>query len=115
MVQFRAGSVEDLDAVVALFDANVSWLVAQGRADQWGSEPFSENPKLVGFVRELLSSGTVTIAARAEMVPLRAGCRPDAGTAYVTATAPGSHATSRTTCESLTPRSVAASVRGTQS
>ena len=62
MVQFRTGSVEDLDAVIALFDANVSWLVAQGRADQWGSEPFSENPKLVEFARELLSSGTVTIA-----------------------------------------------------
>ena len=62
MVQFRTGSVEDLDAVVALFDANVSWLVAQGRADQWGSEPFSENPKLVEFARDLLSSGTVTIA-----------------------------------------------------
>jgi GNAT superfamily N-acetyltransferase len=62
MVQFRAGSVEDLDAVVALFDTNVSWLVAQGRSDQWGSEPFSENPKLVEFVRELLASGTVTIA-----------------------------------------------------
>jgi GNAT superfamily N-acetyltransferase len=65
MVQFRAGSVEDLEAVVALFDANVIWLVAHGRAEQWGSEPFSENPTLVGFVRDLLASGTVTIAETA--------------------------------------------------
>ena len=62
MVTFRAGSTKDLDAVVALFDANVIWLVEQGRSDQWGSEPFSENLKLVEFVRELLASGTVTIA-----------------------------------------------------
>jgi GNAT superfamily N-acetyltransferase len=62
VVQCRAGSGKDLDAVVALFDANVIWLVAQGRADQWGSEPFSGNPKLIEFVRELLAGGTVTIA-----------------------------------------------------
>lgn len=62
MVTFRAGSTKDLDAVLALFDANVAWLVEQGRPDQWGSEPFSENPKLVEFARDLLASGTVTIA-----------------------------------------------------
>ncbi len=62
MVQFRAGSTADTDAVLALFDANIVWLVEQGRSEQWGSEPFSENPKLVDFVRDLLSSGVVTIA-----------------------------------------------------
>lgn len=62
MPQFRIGSSEDTDAVVALFDANVAWLVEQGRPEQWGSEPFSGNPKLVKFVRDLLSSGVVTIA-----------------------------------------------------
>lgn len=62
MLQFRTGSSDDTDAVVALFDANVVWLVEQGRSAQWGSEPFSTNPKLVEFVRELLSTGLVTIA-----------------------------------------------------
>ena len=62
MVQFRTGSSEDTDAVVALFDANVVWLVERGRSDQWGSEPFSANPKLVEFARELLATGVVTIA-----------------------------------------------------
>jgi GNAT superfamily N-acetyltransferase len=62
MVQFRAGSSQDTDAVLALFDANIVWLVEQGRSEQWGSEPFSENPKLVDFVRDLLSSGVVTTA-----------------------------------------------------
>ncbi len=62
MVQFRAGSVEDTDAVLALFDANIVWLVERGRSDQWGSDPFSENPALVGFARDMLASGVVTIA-----------------------------------------------------
>jgi GNAT superfamily N-acetyltransferase len=62
VVRFRAGSIEDIDAVVALFDANVAWLVARGISAQWGSEPWSGNPRLVEFARELLSSGVVTIA-----------------------------------------------------
>jgi GNAT superfamily N-acetyltransferase len=62
VVQFRTGSSEDTDAVLVLFDANIEWLVERNRSDQWGSEPFSENPKLVEFARELLSSGVVTIA-----------------------------------------------------
>ncbi|MEZ4533015.1 MAG: GNAT family N-acetyltransferase [Thermomicrobiales bacterium] len=61
-VQFRAGSSDDTDAVVALFDANVVWLVERGRSEQWGSDPFSEQPGHVAFVRELLGSGVVTIA-----------------------------------------------------
>jgi GNAT superfamily N-acetyltransferase len=62
MVQFRVGSVEDTDAVLALFDANVAWLVERGREAQWGSEPWSGSPRLVGFVRDLLADGVVTIA-----------------------------------------------------
>jgi GNAT superfamily N-acetyltransferase len=62
VVQFRAGSIEDTDAVLALFDANVAWLVERGRPSQWGSDPWSTNPKLVEFVGDLLSHGVVTIA-----------------------------------------------------
>jgi len=62
VVQFRAGSIQDIDAVLALLDANVAWLVERGRSAQWGSDPWSESPKLVDFVRDLLSSGAVTIA-----------------------------------------------------
>jgi GNAT superfamily N-acetyltransferase len=61
-VQFRTGSDLDTDAVLALFDANIAWLVEQGRSEQWGSEPWSESPKHVGFVRDLLSAGLVTLA-----------------------------------------------------
>jgi GNAT superfamily N-acetyltransferase len=62
VLQFRTGSQEDTDAVVALFDANVAWLVERGREEQWGSEPWSGSPRLVGLVRDLLADGVVTIA-----------------------------------------------------
>lgn len=61
-MQFRAGSIDDTDAVVALFDANISWLVERGRTEQWGSEPFSVNPDKVTFVRDLLGTGVLTVA-----------------------------------------------------
>lgn len=62
MVNFRSGSDQDTDAIVSLFDANIAWLVARGRSAQWGSEPFSTDPKKIEFVREILASGDVTIA-----------------------------------------------------
>lgn len=62
MVHFRRGSSADTDSVLALFDANIVWLAERGSADQWGSEPWSESAKHVEFVRDLLTSGTVTIA-----------------------------------------------------
>lgn len=61
-MQFRTGSKKDAGAVLALFDANVAWLVERGRSAQWGSEPWSNNPQRVEFVRDLLASGVVTIA-----------------------------------------------------
>lgn len=61
MVQFRSGSEEDIDAILALFDANIAWLVERGREAQWGSEPWSEDEKKIDFVRGLLSSGELTL------------------------------------------------------
>lgn len=62
MLRFRRGSSADTDAVIGLFDANVVWLVERGYPEQWGTEPFSESPKHVEFVRGLLGDGLVTIA-----------------------------------------------------
>lgn len=61
-MQFRAGSIDDIDAVLALLDANIDWLVERGRSDQWGSDPWSQSPRVVEFVRGLLTNGVVTIA-----------------------------------------------------
>lgn len=51
----RRATAEDLDTVGALFDDAVRWLTEQGRTGQWGTEPFSTNPKRVENVRRWLA------------------------------------------------------------
>jgi GNAT superfamily N-acetyltransferase len=46
-MKLRPATATDLDAVGALFDDAVRWLMEQGRTGQWGTEPFSTNPKRV--------------------------------------------------------------------
>ena len=48
--------------VLALMDEAVAWLVAQGRTDQWGSEPFSGDPKKTEFIRKLIDEGDLFVA-----------------------------------------------------
>ena len=62
MLQFRNGSADDINSILALFDANITWLVERGREAQWGKDPWSEDEKKIDFVRELLSSGDLTLA-----------------------------------------------------
>lgn len=61
-MEIRSGSVADLDAVIALFDEAVAWLVERGRSDQWGSEPFSAKDASVQFARTLIEQGELYVA-----------------------------------------------------
>lgn len=61
MIRFRNGTTADANAVLDLMDANVAWLVEQGREAQWGSEPWSASPDKSEFVRGMVCSGTLTI------------------------------------------------------
>ncbi|MEU4703684.1 GNAT family N-acetyltransferase [Nonomuraea dietziae] len=49
-MEIRKGGPGDVAAVLRMFDSAIEWLVAQGRTGQWGSEPFSADPKRVGQV-----------------------------------------------------------------
>ena len=62
MIHFRHGSEADTEAVLGLMDANVTWLVEQGREDQWGTEPWSANEDKSAFIRGVIASGTLTLA-----------------------------------------------------
>lgn len=53
--------MDDFDAVIALMDEAVAWLVAQGRSDQWGSEPYSAVPRAMEFMRGLIEPGDLFI------------------------------------------------------
>jgi GNAT superfamily N-acetyltransferase len=50
-MSIRRGGPGDADAVMALFDEAVAWLVARGQTGQWGSEPMSSNERMVARVR----------------------------------------------------------------
>lgn len=61
-MQIRPGSLDDLDIVVRFFDGAVAWLVANGRSDQWGNEPFSAKNASVQFVEKLIAEGDLFVA-----------------------------------------------------
>ncbi|TDP88958.1 GNAT family N-acetyltransferase [Labedaea rhizosphaerae] len=58
----RRGDEQDLGTLLAFFDEAVAWMVARGQPDQWGTEPWSANPKRVERVRALIGSGELWIA-----------------------------------------------------
>jgi GNAT superfamily N-acetyltransferase len=61
-MNLRHGSEADFDAVMALLDEAVAWLVEQGRADQWGSEPWTTMPTVVAKTREIIVGGELWLA-----------------------------------------------------
>ena len=61
----RRGSTDDLDALMALFDAAVDWLVARGQPDQWGTQPWSADPTKVRRMREMIAEGDLWVATGA--------------------------------------------------
>ncbi len=61
-MRIRQGGPADAGAVLALFDEAVEWLVARGRAAQWGSEPLSRNAKMVARVERWAAGGGLWMA-----------------------------------------------------
>jgi GNAT superfamily N-acetyltransferase len=53
MVELRAGTPQDEQALLDLFDEAVGWLVERGQPEQWGSEPWSESDRHREFVADL--------------------------------------------------------------
>ncbi|WP_433247797.1 N-acetyltransferase family protein [Streptosporangium sp. CA-135522] len=67
----RDGELDDVPAVLGMFDSAVAWLTARGRTGQWGSEPFSAKPARVERVTSWAGSGGMRIA---EIDDEPAGC-----------------------------------------
>ncbi|MFJ2771850.1 GNAT family N-acetyltransferase [Streptomyces sp. NPDC087300] len=61
-IRIRRGGAGDIPAIIALFDGAVEWLVARGRTGQWGSKPWSANPKAVAMVEKYVTTGAPWIA-----------------------------------------------------
>ena len=61
-VKVRPGGRDDVDAVLALLDGATEWLVANGRTDQWGTEPHSTNPRRIEQITGFADDGGLWIA-----------------------------------------------------
>ncbi|MEV0597011.1 GNAT family N-acetyltransferase [Nonomuraea cavernae] len=61
-MKIREGGVEDVAAVLGMFDSAVAFLVARGRTGQWGADPFTGDPRRVGRVEGWAGGGGMRIA-----------------------------------------------------
>ncbi|XUL90134.1 GNAT family N-acetyltransferase [Streptomyces galilaeus] len=61
-ITIRDGGPDDIPAILGIFDSAVAWLTAQGRTGQWGSTPWSENPKAVAMVERYVATGSPYVA-----------------------------------------------------
>jgi GNAT superfamily N-acetyltransferase len=62
--RLRIGSVADFDAVLALLDGAVAWLVAQGRTGQWGDQPWSASDARVARIRSMVEGNELLLLER---------------------------------------------------
>jgi len=62
MVELRPGTPDDEQALLDLFDEAVTWLVARGQPEQWGSEPWSGSERHRAFVGDLARHERFVIA-----------------------------------------------------
>ncbi|MFI5686674.1 GNAT family N-acetyltransferase [Streptomyces sp. NPDC051636] len=61
-INVREGGPADVPVILGMLDSCVAWLVAQGRTRQWGTTPWSENPRAVDMVQRYVAEGSPFIA-----------------------------------------------------
>ena len=62
MLRIRDGGRQDIGWLLGLFDEAVAWMVARGQPGQWGSQPFTGNPRWIARVGGLIDSGGLRVA-----------------------------------------------------
>jgi GNAT superfamily N-acetyltransferase len=67
-VSIRPGDERDVPAVVALMDDAVTWLVSQGRTGQWGTDPYSSDPKRVASISTMATNRELHVAVSNDVV-----------------------------------------------
>ncbi|MEU6716514.1 GNAT family N-acetyltransferase [Nonomuraea sp. NPDC046802] len=63
-MHIRQGGPDDVPTVLAMFDSAVAWLTSQGRTGQWGTHPFTGNPKRTRQITGWADLGGMRIAER---------------------------------------------------
>jgi GNAT superfamily N-acetyltransferase len=62
MLRIRDGGEKDTGWLLGLFDEAVEWMVARGQPGQWGTQPFTGDPKRTARVGGLIDSGGLRVA-----------------------------------------------------
>lgn len=77
-IRIRVAGVADVPEVLGLFDRAVEWLAASGRAGQWGTDPWSAQPRRVEQIRKFATGGGLRVAEIAGSVAgaLKLGAAP---------------------------------------
>ncbi|MFI1765450.1 GNAT family N-acetyltransferase [Streptomyces sp. NPDC020800] len=61
-ISIREGGPDDIPVILGMFDSAVEWLAAQGRTRQWGTTPWSQNPRAVAMITRYVTEGSPYIA-----------------------------------------------------
>ncbi|GAA4930183.1 GNAT superfamily N-acetyltransferase [Nonomuraea thailandensis] len=62
----RPATTHDIPALLALMDSVLTWLVARGHTEQWGTVPFSRIPGFPELFTGWTSQGAITTAERGD-------------------------------------------------
>ncbi|GAA2208347.1 GNAT family N-acetyltransferase [Nonomuraea monospora] len=65
-ITVRPATTHDIPALLTLMDSVLTWLVARGRAEQWGTVPFSRIPGFPDLFTGWTAQGAVTTAERGD-------------------------------------------------
>ncbi|TDC56297.1 GNAT family N-acetyltransferase [Actinomadura sp. KC345] len=61
-MEIRRGGAGDAPLMLAMLDGAVAWLTAQGRTGQWGTEPWSGDPRRVERITAIARDDEIWVA-----------------------------------------------------
>jgi GNAT superfamily N-acetyltransferase len=61
-VQIRRGDIRDTPVLIDFFDEAIEWMVSRGNTGQWGTEPYSTQPKQRDRIARAINDGDLWIA-----------------------------------------------------
>ena len=61
-MEIRSGGPDDVPVIMAMLDGAVAWLASNGRLGQWGSEPWSRDPRRVERITGIARDDEILVA-----------------------------------------------------
>ena len=67
-MRIEKGIADDLDEILLLFNKAQQWLIQKGHQAQWGTQPFTENPRQIEQFKQWLQQGTFYLLRHEECI-----------------------------------------------